>query len=62
MINPVDGQAVDGQIVQLEGEAVEENRFAEKIQDLKEVIPQKAGRILLSLLFVLELHTSLLPL
>ena len=44
MINPVDGQAVDGQIVQLEGEAVEENRFAEKIQDLKEVIPQKAGK------------------
>ena len=44
MINPVDGQAVDGQIVQLEGEVVEENRFAEKIQDLKEVIPQKAGK------------------
>ena len=38
-------QAVDGEIVQLEGEAVEENRFAEKLNDLKEVIPQKAGKV-----------------
>ena len=44
MYDPVDGEAVDARIVQLEGEAVEENRFAEKIQDLKEVIPQKAGK------------------
>ena len=44
LIDPVEGEAVDGQIVQLEGEAVEENRFAEKIQDLKEAIPQKAGK------------------
>ena len=40
----VEGQAVEGEIVQLEGEAVEENRFLEKIQDIKEVIPQKAEK------------------
>ena len=38
-------QAMDGEIVQLEGEAVEENRFAEKFNDLKEAIPQKAGKV-----------------
>ena len=40
-----EAQAMDGEIVQLEGEAVEENRFAEKLNDLKEVIPQKAGKV-----------------
>ena len=40
-----EAQAMDGEIVQLEGEAVEENRFAEKLHDLKEVIPQKAGKV-----------------
>ena len=40
----VEGQAVEGEIVQLEGEAVEENRFLEKIQDIKEAIPQKAEK------------------
>lgn len=44
VINSMEGEAVDGQIVQLEGEAVEENRFSEKIQDLREAIPQKAGK------------------
>lgn len=44
VINSMDGEAVDGQIVQLDGEAVEENRFSEKIQDLREAIPQKAGK------------------
>ena len=40
-----EAQAMDGEIVQLEGEAVEENRFAEKLNDLKVVIPQKAGKV-----------------
>ena len=40
-----EAQAMDGEIVQLEGEAVEENRFAEKLNDLKEVIPQKVGKV-----------------
>ena len=40
-----EAQAMDGEIVKLEGEAVEENRFAEKLNDLKEVIPQKAGKV-----------------
>ena len=40
-----EAQAMDGEIVQLEGEVVEENRFAEKLNDLKEVIPQKAGKV-----------------
>lgn len=40
-----EAQAMDGEIVQLEGEAVEENRFAEKLNDLKEVIPQKTGKV-----------------
>ena len=40
-----EAQAMDGEIVQLEGEAVEENRFAEKFNDLKEAIPQKAGKV-----------------
>ena len=40
-----EAQAMDGEIVQLEGEAVEENRFAEKLNDLYEVIPQKAGKV-----------------
>ena len=40
-----EAQAMDGEIIQLEGEAVEENRFAEKLNDLKEVIPQKAGKV-----------------
>ena len=44
VINSMEGEAVDGQIVQLEGEAVEENRFSEKIQELREAIPQKAGK------------------
>ena len=44
MYDPVDGEAVDAQIVQLEGEAVEQNRFSEKLQDMKEAIPQKAGK------------------
>ena len=44
MYDPADGEAVDAQIVQLEGEAVEQNRFSEKLQDMKEAIPQKAGK------------------
>lgn len=44
-IAETEAQAMDGEIVQLEGEAVEENRFAEKLNDLKEVIPQKAGKV-----------------
>ena len=44
MYDPVDGEAVDARIVQLEGEAVEQNRFSEKLQDMKEAIPQKAGK------------------
>ena len=44
MYDPADGAAVDAQIVQLEGEAVEQNRFSKKLQDMKEAIPQKAGK------------------
>ena len=44
MYDPADGEAVDARIVQLEGEAVEQNRFSEKLQDMKEAIPQKAGK------------------
>ena len=44
MYDMADGEAVDARIVQLEGEAVEQNRFSEKLQDMKEAIPQKAGK------------------
>ena len=44
MYDLADGEAVDARIVQLEGEAVEQNRFSEKLQDMKEAIPQKAGK------------------
>jgi len=39
-----DGMAVDGEVVQLEGEAVEEGGLAQKIQDIKEIIPGKADK------------------